>query len=308
MKTFISIVLAIMFSASLMAQTANLKLNLEKNKTYRIKSINEQNTTVTYGGSPQQIETKKLIILSLMPLNNEADNVVANVRFDTLITNVSMPKMEINSTKAGNIKSSDPSEIVGAFLNRLSKVTLNVKLAPTGNVIEIANLQALQGEITKGIDSIQGQMSGMIKTQIQNMISESSLKGMIETVTAYLPGKQVSVGDKWESHISISENGLGMLIGTTYKLKKITGNMAEVSAESTIEPASQTPVEMNGAQITYDVRGLGKTTLTIDTKTGWIIKTSSKNHTQGNMNIKAQGNDMQMPMESDGVTEVVSVP
>jgi hypothetical protein len=297
-----------MFSVSLMAQNANLKLNLEKNKTYRIKSINEQNTTVTYGGAPQQAETRSITTISLKPLNIGTDNIVADVRFDTLITTVSMPKMEMNSTKEGNIKSSDPSEIVSAFLNRLSKVTLNVKLALTGNVIEITNLQALEGEITRGIDSIQGQMSGMIKTQIKNMISENSLKGMIESVTAYLPGKQVKVGDKWESHISLTAGGMGMLIGTNYKLKKITGSQAEISAESTIEPANQAPMEMNGAQITYDVRGLGKSTLIIDTATGWIIKTSSKNHTQGNMNIKAQGNDMQMPMETDGSSEVVSVP
>jgi hypothetical protein len=234
---------------------------------------------------------------------------VADVRFDTLVTTVSMPKMEMNSAKEGNIKSSDPSEIVSAFLHRLSKVTLNVKFAPTGNVIAITNLQALEGDITKGIDSIQGQMSGMIKTQVKNMISEKSLKGMIESITAYLPGKQVSVGDKWESHISLINGGMGMMIGTTYKLKKVTGNQAEISAESTIEPAvNQEPMEMNGAQITYDIRGLGKSTLTVDTQTGWIVKTSSKNHTQGNMNIKAQGNDMQMPMETDGTTEVVSVP
>lgn len=308
MKNLFSTVLTIMFCASLMAQTANLKLNLEKNKTYRIKSNTEQNTTVTYGGAPQQVETKSITVLSLKPVDITPDNIIADVRLDTLITTVSMPKMEMNSTKAGNLKSSDPSEIVNTFLNRLSSVTFHVKLAPTGNVVEITNLQALEGEITKGIDSIQGQMSGMIKTQVKNMVGESSLKGMIESVTAYLPGKQVSVGDKWESHISLTAGGMGMLIGTTYKLKKLSNNQAEITAESTIEPASQIPMEMNGAQISYDIRGLGKSTLTIDTKTGWIVKTSSKNHLQGNMNIKAQGNDMQMPMETDGTTEMVNVP
>jgi hypothetical protein len=309
MKTLISTVIAIVFSVSLMAQSsANLSLNLDMNKTYKIKSTTEQNTTVTFGGAPQQSVTSSYSFLSLKPVSNGKDFIVAELRFDTIATKVSMPKMDMNSTKPGNIKSTDPSEVVGCILNRLSSQTFNVKLALTGNVIEISNLKAIVDNILKDIDSIQGQAAPMLKAQIGMMISENALKGMIEAITAYLPGKKVSVGESWNSRITISAGGLGMLIDNNYKLKKINGTQAEVSAEATIEPASQAPMDMGGAQITYDVRGLGKTTLIIDTKTGWIVKATSKSHNQGNMNIKAQGNDMQMPMETDGTTEIVAVP
>ena len=99
-----------------------------------------------------------------------------------------------------------------------------------------------------------------------------------------------------------------MSVTSNYKLKKVTGNQAEIAADITVEPASQEPTVINGMPMTYDVRGLGKSTVTIDTKTGWITKTSSKTHLQGNMNIKAQGNDMQIPLEVDSFTEVVALP
>ena len=308
MKTFISLAVLFVFSVSLMAQTATLKLNLEQNKTYRVKSTSEQNTTINMGGTPRQAETKSYIMMSLKPVSVSPDFIMADIRFDTIITTVSSPKMEMNSNKTGNYKSSDFSEAVSYFLNKLSNTTFNIKLAPTGNVIEITNIRTITGDLLKGVDSVQGPMSSMVQAQIKMMISETGIKGMIESITAYLPGKQVQVGDKWESHISVSAGGMGLLMGTNYKLKKITGNQAEISAENTMEPANQVPVEMNGAEISYDVRGLGKSTLLVDTKTGWIIKISSKNHNQGNMNIKAQGNDMQMPMEIEGTTEIVNVP
>jgi len=308
MKKIISTTAAILVSVVLMAQTsANLKLNLEKNKAYRVKSKSEQNTTITVGGNVQLVETKTQTSISLKPISAGDGFMMAEVRFDTTITKISMPKMEINSTKTGSINSSNNEDVMNCIMNRFSKAVFNVKLSLSGNVIEISNLKAISEELNKSIDSIQGQMA-TIKTQLVQMLGESTIKGSIEAITAYLPGKQVNVGDKWDSNIKMSGGGLSMSINSNYKLKKITGNQAEIAADVTIEPASQEPTVINGMPMTYDIRGLGKSNITVDTKTGWMSKASSKSHLQGNMNIKAQGNDMQIPLEVDSSTEVIALP
>ena len=308
MKKLISTSIAICVSVLLMAQTsATLMLNLEKNKTYRVKSKTEQNTTVTYGGNVQQVETKTQSSISLKPISAGDDFMMAEVRFDTTITKVSMPKMEINSTKTGSINSSNNEDVMNYIMNRFSKAVFNVKLSLSGKVMEISNIKTISDELTKSIDSLQGPMAAQ-KGQLAQMVGESAIKGSIESITAYLPGKQVNVGDKWDSNIKMSGGGLSMSITSNYKLKKITGNQADIAADVTIEPASQEPTVINGMPMTYDIRGLGKSNITVDTKTGWMSKASSKSHLQGNMNIKAQGNDMQIPLEVDSNTEVIALP
>lgn len=306
MKQLFLIAVAIFVSVSLMAQApVNLKLNLEKNKTYRLKSTAQQNITVTYGGTTQQVETNTTVNFSLKPLSMEGDFILADIKFDTTNLKVSMPAMVITSTKPGSLTSGNPNDAMNCILNRYSKAVFNVKLSQTGKVIEISNIKEISAELNKSLDSLQGQLA-TVKGQLSQMVSESAIKGTIETITGFLPGKPVNVGEKWDSNIKMAGSGMAMSINSSYKLKKVTGNMAEIAGDVTIEPVSQESSQ--NAQMSYDVRGLGKTTLTVDIKTGLISKTTSKYHLQGNMTVKAQGNEMQMPIEVDSETVVTALP
>ena len=148
----------------------------------------------------------------------------------------------------------------------------------------------------------------MIKMQAKLIVGEATIKGMINSITAFLPGTEIQVGNKWDTQLTMSSGGINISYSTNYKLKKINGNQAELSAESTIEPGSKDPIDMNGTKMTYDVRGLGKSTILVDTQTGWLIKTSTKQHLTGNIIISMQGNEMQIPVEMDGSTVIVSIP
>lgn len=308
MKKIFTTAIALGTGLVLMAQTsAELKLNLEKNKTYRVKSNTEQNITIVVGGNSQQVETKSISSISFKPKAIGADFIQADVQFDTTITKVSMPATEMNSTKPGSISSTNTAEVMNYIYNRYSKLVFNVKLSLSGKVLEISNIKALADDFNKSLDSLQGQIA-MQKGQLAQLVSEAAVKGNIESITGYLTGKQVNVGDKWTSNLTMSASGMGMTIASNYKLKKLTGTLAEISGESTIEPSSSEPTQLNGMPVKYDIRGLGKSTVTADTKSGWVKKSSSKIHLQGNMTVTAQGNDMQIPVEIDSTTDLVALP
>jgi hypothetical protein len=293
MKTLVSTAIALFIGGIMMAQTANLKFNLDKNKTYRVKTKTEQTTSYSGGGQQQTINSNTTMFFSLKPISSSADNFQAEVKFDSIKTTMTMPMMniDINSTKEGNIKSPDISTALGCLFHRLSSNTFNVKMAYTGNVIEISNYQAIADNILQGIDSLQGQAQ-MMQAQAKGMFTEPSLKGMIESVTAYLPGKEVKEGDKWVSVLNQAGMGASMQTTNNLKLKKINGKQAEITGDATIEPTG-------GAQT--DVRGVSKSTLTIDLNSGWIIKGTSKQHSQGTMGGQAT-------IESDGTTEIADIP
>jgi hypothetical protein len=308
MKSIFSTAIVLFFSISLMAQTANLKFNLEKGKTYRVKSTNEVTSAVNYNGMQQNSEVTNISIMSVKAVAIMADHFLAEVRIDSMATKISMPKMEMNSSKPGSMSSQNPSDVMGCVLNRLCKSVFQVKMSPDGKVIEITNINAVTAEVTSGIDSITGQTAPMLQSQIKQTVSEKSIKSMIEAVTAYMPGKEVKVGDKWNNSLSFSSGGMQMIATSNYKLKSLTGSQAEISSETTLEPSGSEPLDMGGMQMTFDVRGLGKNAATVDAKTGWIIKSTGKSHLQGNLNMKMQGNDMQMPIEIDATNTLVALP
>jgi len=239
----------------------------------------------------QSINVSSNMYFSIKLISTAADNFLAEVRFDSIKTKISMPQIEINSNKPGNIKSTDFSDVLGCFFHRLCSSVFSVKMAYTGNVVEISNYQAIADVILQGVDSLQGQAQ-MIQGQAKGMFTEPALRGMIESVTAYLPAKEVKEGDKWVSIVNQSAMGMNMLVTNNLKLKKITGTQAELTGDATIEPTG-------GAQ--SDLRGVSKSNLTIDKQSGWIVKGSSKQHSQGSFNGQAT-------IESDGTTEIVAIP
>jgi len=226
----------------------------------------------------QTSESKAFSVMSIKPMGFDDNGINAEIHIDTIGFTNTMPKMDVASSKPGMLSNSDIGMSMNLILNRLSKQPILVQLSYTGKVLSFTNLKTISDSVLAGIDTLKGQMATMFQLQAKNMISEEALKGMIEINTAYLPGKMVKVGDKWDSEVKISNSGIKIVIKGSYKLKKITGNQAEIKGDITNEPASSEPIDMGGAQITYDARGLGEVTLLVDTNTGWVIKGSSRTH------------------------------
>jgi len=200
-KIFLSCV-AVLFCISILAQnSANLKMNLEKNKVYRLKSVSEQTVMQTVNGIQQTTESKIDYTLSLKMIDATADFMITEVHFDTLITNTNtMGKMvTVSSVSEGDIKSAETADVLSCIMNRLSKNALYVKMDFTGRPFEIVNLKMLSDLIMKDTSSITlaDQTAAAVKKQIINMISDNDLKTIIGMFTWCLPGKQVSTGENW---------------------------------------------------------------------------------------------------------------
>ena len=202
MKNILLSCIAVLFCISILAQNSvNLKMNLEKNKVYRLKSSSEQTITQTVNGNQQTTESKVDYTLSLKMIDATADFMITEVHFDTLITNTNtMGKIvTISSVKEGDIKSTEMADVMSCIMNRLSKNALYVKMDFTGKPFEIVNSKMLSDIILKDTSSITlaGQMAAAVKKQIISTVSDNTLKTMIGMFTWCLPGKQISAGDNW---------------------------------------------------------------------------------------------------------------
>jgi hypothetical protein len=312
MKKIVLSFISIFLGISIMAQNAaNLRLNLEKNKVYKFKSTSEQTISQTVNGMQQTTNSKTNYTISLKMVDVTPDFLIAEVRFDTLITNTNaMGKIiSINSTNEGNIKSTDMADVMSCIMNRLSKNALYVKMDYAGKVIEVVNSKMLSDVIMKDTGSITGETASVIKMQMKNSINDQALKSMVEMFTNNLPGKQVAPGDKWDVTVTINSGGMSLDIITTYNLNGIKGNAAAITAESTIRASENAdPIEYGPAKVSYNtITGMGKSNMVINTLTGLTIENTSKTHIAGNLSISAQGMNMQIPLEINGESKVIAI-
>lgn len=314
MKRILLSAAALLIVISLTAQeTANLRLNLEKNKIYRLKSVSEQTITQTVNGATQTVESKVDYSISLKMLDMTPDLMVTEVHFDTLITNTNtMGKVSsISSTVEGDMKSTETSDIMSCIMNRLSRNALYVKMDFTGKPLEIVNAKMLSDMILKDTASITltEPMASAIKTQVAATISDNTLKTMIGGFTWHLPAKEISAGEEWKLADQMNSGGMLLMVTTAYHLDRINGSNANITVESDIRAAENAPpIKSGGATVTYDnLAGMSKSNLVIDIRTGLVIEDIAKTRISGTLGISAPGFSMQMPMDINGETKVTSV-
>ena len=314
MKKILFSIIAITFGVSLIAQnSANLALNLEKNKVYHLKSVSDQTVTQTVNGMPQTVESHVEYTASLKVIDVTPDFMITEVRFDTLITNTNtMGKtVSFSSVDEGDITSSEVADIMSHIMNLMSKNSLYVKMEFTGRPVEIVNAQILSGLVMKDTSAITltGPTAAAIKQQIAGMVGTDNLKAMIGMFTWRLPGTEVAVGEDWTVTQQMNASGMQLDIINTYHLDGIDGSNAKITAESHIKAAEHAaPIQSGGATVTYDnLQGMGKSDMVIDIKTGLISEDNVKTHITGNLGVNAPGVSMEIPMDINGETKVVAL-
>jgi hypothetical protein len=314
MKKISLLLFATLFCFSIAAQnTAELKMNLEKNKVYRLKSVSEQTITQTINGVQQTTESKVDYTLSMKMIDATAGFLITEVHFDTIMTSTNtMGKISsYSSVNEGDIKSAETTDVLSCIMNRLSKNALYVKLDFTGKPLEIINLKLLSDLVLKDTSSITltGPTAEAVKKQIVNSVSDSDLKTMIGMFTWSLPGKQVTAGDEWTITQQLSSGGMLLDIITTCHLDGIEGNNAKITAESNIMTAANAvPIQSGGATVTYDdIKGLSKSGMVVDIRTGLIVANTGKTHIAGTLGVSGPGFSIQMPMDINGESKVIAL-
>jgi hypothetical protein len=311
MKKFLFSLTALLFTGAVLGQnSADLRMNLEKNKVYRLRSVSEQTILQTVNGNQQTIESFTGNTISLKMVDGTLAFIVAEVKLDTLTTKTnSMGKItSFSSALEGNVKSEESSEVVSWFMNKMSKSPLYAKIDFTGKTIEIVNLKMVAGMVLKDTSLIttSDPVGAALKTQISNMVSEDGIKAIIDGFTHYLPGKVVNAGEKWSETTTSKAGGMSLDITTNYKLDGISGNNASITSESSIKASPNAiPMEQGGAKITYDdMKGLSKSTMTVDIRTGLVVELTSKTHLAGNLGVTVPGMSMEIPMDINSNSKV----
>ena len=314
MKKIFLLTAALLILCSLSAQNSiNLRLNPEKNKPYRFAQLSEQTVLQTVNGNQQTVESKVKYVVSIKMMDATASFIVAEIRFDTISikTNTMGKTVNMTSSADGDIKSKETSDIMSYVLNRLSKNPVYAKIDYTGKVTDIINGKMLSDMIMKDTNAVTvtGPMGSAIKAQIGNQVSSNTLKTMVEGFTHFLPGKEISGGDSWTVSESTSSGGMSLDISTVFHLDGTTDDNANLSAEVSIKATpNAAPMKAGAGTITYDdIKGLGKSTLVVDRRTGLMIESGSQTRITGNLGFSMPGMSMQIPMDITSSSKIAAI-
>lgn len=311
MKNLLFTVIAMLLTMSVQAQNGvTLKMNLEKNKVYQLRSVSDQTVTQTINGGQQTTESHVSYIMSLKMVDTTPDFMITEIRFDTLITNTNaMGKVSVmSSAKEGDIKSSEMADVVSCIMNRLSKSAIYAKIDYSGKPVEIVNAGMLAEMILRDTAAITlaGPTGDAVKQQLAGMISAEELKTMIGMFTHNLPGREVNPGETWNNSQTMNTGGMTLDISTTYRFTGTEGDFAVITSESAIRAADNAaPLQSGGATVSYgDLKGLSRATMKVYLRTGLLSESTGKTRLSGNLGISGPGFSMQMPMDINGETTV----
>lgn len=293
---FTSLALTLCFSVFSQQPTA-LKFNLEKNKINKMKTISNQNIVSTYNGASFTTIVKSSSSVSFKLLSQTDDIMNIECKFDTLQSKSTSPMGNKESNSAIPAKK---TEYLEQLLNRFSTNTIIAKITTSGKFIGFENYKSFKDNIMLGLDSVPETKKKQIEKQIEPIIKESAIQSIIEPYFAYLPEKEVKIGESWESSLAVNGGGMSGMIFNTLTLESVDNNSAQLNLVSELESMPSPE-----AQMSFDIKGKSAGKLIIELKTGLILNCKEKKNYSGSMNIKNQGNVMNIPMVIDTESEII---
>jgi hypothetical protein len=262
-----------------------------------MKTISNQNIVSTFNGASFTTVVKSSSSVSFKLLSQTDDIMNIECRFDTLQSKSTSPMGNKESNSAIPAKK---TEYLEQLLNRFSTNTIIAKITTSGKFIGFENYKSFKDNIMLGLDSVPETKKNQIEKQIEPIIKESAVQSIIEPYFAYLPEKEVKIGESWESSLAVNGGGMSGMIFNTLTLESVDNNSAQLKLVSELES-----MPVPEAQMSFDIKGKSAGKLIIELKTGLILNCKEKKNYSGSMTVKNQGNVMNIPMVIDSESEII---
>ena len=259
----------------------NLKLNLKKGHTY-------YQTTNTTSNIHQEINGEKI---------DMEMSIVGKMKFRVLERNKAYYEMEVAfKSLSMNLKSAfanvsmdseDKSDtnIFSQLLRQMIDHNFYIKMNRNGSVKEV-KINHVFDRLLDSFPEVPKAQKIQIIAQIKQAYGEKAFKGNIEMITAIFPNKNVKINDKWTNEIRL-ESGMGGTMANSFILKEMNKNYAIIDLNSkTITDDANAYISINGALTKYNLSGTMKSTIKVDSGSGWIISSDILQDIVGTVEIK----------------------
>jgi hypothetical protein len=252
------------------AKSVLFSYKLEKGTKSEIEIKTNQNISMTMSGQSVNIKQDVTLNQSVEITNVSSEgNIDFSIVYDRIRFKQNAMGMEVEwdsdnpEASEGNMM----AQQIAAQLNNVIQKTVTATIDPLGNPITNNGSEVL---------------------------GETNISGFEMGMLVVFPDHEISVGDTWEV-VTKPDPSSDFAITAVYKLDEFKSKTAVISFDGTV-----TGTEMNGtpAQLNGTISGKA----TIDSKTGWLISSTSLQSLE--MEMEQQG--QKMPMKMTSYTELTS--
>lgn len=276
-KLFTILVATTITFASCNNKEIELKLNLEKGKTYTQTTNAEMSIKQTINGMPVDMSTtiNGSITHEVKDIQNSVYNII--LKYNDLKMGMKTPfgSMEMDS------KDKNPNNIMAQFLSNFIGQPIYLKLNNIGKIEEISGVDSIYSKIFSVFkNKIPEVEITKIVNQLKQNFGEESLKYNLELYYSIYPKNKVKKNDTWTSKVVLNSS-MKMIVNSTYTLTEISRDYVVIKGKSDMVSDKNETFNLNRMQIIYDMKGTMDSEYKLDLKTGWIIDGTIKQNLKG---------------------------
>ncbi len=281
MQKVICLVALILVTLLSHAQQTELKLTLEKGKTY--KQVTQSVATIVQevGGQKMTITAGISGVMTFLVTGVSSSGYDMEVRYESLTMSMELPqgKMEFSSENESG------SDIFSAILREVINKPFTLTMTTSGKITRVGDVDKLWDGAINQFSQLPQAQRDQIKAQLMNSYGENALKGNIEMVTAVYPERPVRPGEKWTVNTDL-KTGMSAKLDSEYEFQKVTADHIFMKGRSKIQTDKEASVQSNGMAMTYNLSGIMITEIKANRKTGWIEEAKISQEISGDAQIQ----------------------
>jgi hypothetical protein len=281
------------------SEKIDLKMNLQKGKTYTYLMTSTQEVKQTAMGQQMQINQNMAFgyKMNVKDVSPEGDQ--------TLETSYDRIKISQKSSFANNEYDSenkkDSLSPMAKLFKALRSGTFTVVMSKDGLVKDIHGYKDIIEKMMTSVASRNDSSREMIKEQITGHFNDKALKESLQNGWNIYPDQPVGIGDSWVKKNSLSA-GFPLDLTTTYTVKDITRNKVILTVKSDINPGKDSTTTLMGIEM--KIKGSQEGTMEVDRKTGLPLHSNITQEISGAISMANQGSHLEIPMSAKTTTVI----
>ncbi len=273
-----------MVSGLSLAQSYDLKLNLEKGKTYTAVQESKNVMVQKMQGQEIPVNMDMNIDYSVKVLDKTANTYKLETVYNYFGTTVEV----MGQKKEMNSKMTDGDD-VAKFFNSLVGKKVIVYITDKGKVTKIEGNKEIVDQLKKNAPD-----NPLLKNDnVFKIYTDDGIKNTFQNMYSF-PEKSVKIGDTWTAE-STNNNGFDIVSKTTYTLTAADSQNYTVTSVSEMNTVPNQVFENQGMQIAPNLTGKGNSETKFNKTTGWVTTGTTTTEMSGDLTLKNMG-DMKMDM------------
>lgn len=203
-----------------------LKWKFEKGRELTYRHVQKQ--TMEFAGTAMEQESSQTHLWTVKEVD-EKGNALVEMKVTAVSAKASgAMEYEYDSEKDKEA----PANPQAAMMAKMVGQSFTMRMSTSGKVLEVRGYDKLMDEMLKDL----GDQAGPMREMMKQMMSDDTMKSMLQQMAPMLPEKAVAKGDSWKNDFTLKMPMIGgMKFGISSTLTDLKDGEAHVTQDWTIE-------------------------------------------------------------------------